>query len=91
MSGNDFDAEIHALHGSPIESDRRREFMDLVAASFDAYVHLYGQEPDGICFAMGGIRQSIAVNHLVQGDSRGAGGAFKAAAIMHITASADWT
>lgn len=84
-------ADVVGLHGEPVRSDRRREFMELVAAQFDQYLSEHELEPDGICFAMGGIKQPIVVNHLVQRDSRGAGGAFKAAAIMHIMGSTSWT
>jgi len=62
-------AEIRSLKGGDITSDRRVEFLNHVAASFDLYVKDYGQEPDGIVFVLGGIKMTCRCSWDIKGES----------------------
>lgn len=71
-------AEVVSLHGARVGNERREQFMAQVAASFDDFAEVYGEEPEALMFALCGIRQNVATGWLVTGESEGAGSALMA-------------
>jgi hypothetical protein len=80
-------AEIVPLGAAPIDTDRRREFIEALAAAYDNYTDLMGEEPDAMVLLMGGAAQSFRVTHLMQGDTRGRASAFMALAAIALQRS----
>ncbi len=66
------ETNIHALNSVNLTSDRRSEFLNNIAASFDLYVQMTGEEPDALVAVMGGIKQSSRSSWLCKGETEGA-------------------
>ena len=67
------DTNVHVLNGGTLDSERRQEFLNNIAASFDLYVQRTGCEPDALVVVMGGVKQSVRSSWLFKGETEGAG------------------
>jgi hypothetical protein len=57
--------------GSQINNDRRANFVNHVAASFDSYRIAHGQDPDALVMVLGGLKQTGEAYWIIRGDSEG--------------------
>lgn len=61
---------VHAIHGSLIASERRKEFLNDVANVYDLYTKDNGFEPEAIVFVLGGIGQAVRVAYSTDGETQ---------------------
>jgi hypothetical protein len=67
-------AEIVPLRrGAPIRSDRKTDFVNHFAASFDSHAIKYSDEPEAFVVVFLGLKQSAEAYWLIRGDSKGGG------------------
>lgn len=76
--------EVVSLKGDRVESDRRRQFMEQIAASFDLYTETYETEPEAFIFTLSAIRGTSQVGWLMMGEAEGAGTTMLALAAAHL-------
>ena len=53
-------ADVVALGKARVDDDRKRAFLDVLAAAYDDYVNGQGQVPDAIAFVLGGLKQAVS-------------------------------
>ena len=64
-------ADVVALGKARVDDDRKRAFLDVLAAAYDDYVSGQGQIPDAIAVVLGGLKQAGQPSYMVNGDSQG--------------------
>lgn len=79
-------ADVVSLKGGPVTSQRREEFVQAVAASFDLYVESLGAEPDAIVYVMGGIKQTSRISWHMSGETEGGATTMLCVAAAHCQA-----
>lgn len=77
------DSNITALYDAQIASERRKEFLNDVANSYDLYTKDFGEEPEAIVFVLGGITQSARVAFTTEGLTQR--GSSSMLALAHVT------
>lgn len=83
MTGN-----VVSLGKASVQSERREAFLQTVAQAFERYVAEFGEEPDGVVYAMGGAHQSTIVGWDVHGRSETAVTSVLSMSAVHMLAEA---
>jgi hypothetical protein len=62
---------VISIGKAAIQSERREQFLQAVAQTFERYVAEYGYEPDAIVYTMNGTHQASLIGWEIQGASQG--------------------
>lgn len=64
-------AEIHALTGVTVGSERKLHMVQVTAEAIDRYVEDFGEEPECAVLVLCGLKQTARVSYAIKGASIG--------------------
>ena len=64
-------AEIHALTGVTVGSERKLHMVQVTAEAIDLYVADFGEEPECAVLVLCGLKQTARVSYAIKGASIG--------------------
>lgn len=64
-------AEVHALAGVTVGSERKLHMVQVTAEAIDRYVGDFGEEPECAVLVLCGLKQTARVSYAIKGASIG--------------------